>query len=95
MNNVNLFPAIMASCPLIYLSNLSITDKIALSANLAKIFLANETERSISVFCLITCHIGKRSGWRNYFRQLTFNMFYICQHIVKESISCFGFISYF
>ena len=48
MNKVNPFPAPTASCPLIFLSNLSITDEVALVAYCGKIFLIKGTANFVS-----------------------------------------------
>ena len=48
MNKVNPFPALTASHPLISLSNLSITDEVALVANCGKICLTKGTTNFVS-----------------------------------------------
>ena len=50
MNKVNPFPALTAPRILVFLPNLSITDKTALVANLAKTSLAEIMTRSFSAF---------------------------------------------
>ena len=50
MNKVNPFPALMAPCPLIFLSSLYNTDEVALVANLGKTCLSKETARSNNAF---------------------------------------------
>ena len=50
MSKVNPFLALTTPFWLIFLSSLSNTDKVALVANLGKIFLVKKTARSIFVF---------------------------------------------
>ena len=52
MKKVNLFPALTAPFPLIFLSNLSNTDKVDSVANKGKAYLAKGTTRSNKTFCL-------------------------------------------
>ena len=47
---MNPFPALTVPHPFIFLSSLSNTDLVALSANLGKISLTKETARSIITF---------------------------------------------
>ena len=53
MKKVNTFPALMAPCPLIFLSNLSNTDKVALAANLRKTSSTWETASSVRSYYLM------------------------------------------
>ena len=46
MDKVNAFPPLTAPCPLIFLSNLSNTNEIALAANLGKTPLVKVATRS-------------------------------------------------
>ena len=58
MNKVNPFRALTTPLPLIFLSNLSNTDEVALVANLGKTCLAKGTARSNNAFFVeITHHI--------------------------------------
>ena len=50
MSKVNPFLALTTPFWLIFLSSLSNTDKVALVANLGKIFIVKKTARSIFVF---------------------------------------------
>ena len=52
MNKVNPFLALTALCPLIFLSNLSNTDEVALFANLGKTSLSKGAVRSNNTFVI-------------------------------------------
>ena len=50
MDKMNPFPALTASCPLIFLSNFSNTAEVALVANFGRISLSKGTARSNNAF---------------------------------------------
>ena len=52
MNKKNPFPTLIAAFPLIFLSNLSKIDKVALAANLGKSSLTKGTKSLIMLFGL-------------------------------------------
>ena len=62
MNNVNPFPALTAPFPLIFLSNLSNTDEVALVANLGKTSLAKgKTLFNQTTYYITQCFTKKSS----------------------------------
>ena len=84
------FPAYTTPRPLAFLSIVSNTGKIALVANLGKTFLAKETTRSNNAFFVqithhIIYHFTKEYPWSNYFRQLSFIMFYIVDMLLANA----------
>ena len=82
---MNRFRTLITPCPLIFISNLSNIDEVALVANLGKTYLAKGTERPNNAL------LPKLPITLPNARQLSFTKFYICQHVVSEGISVFVF----
>ena len=92
MNKFNPFPALTTPFPLIFLSSLSISDEVALVANLGKTYLVKYTTIYNNTFLPKSPNILPRNPLDWFFETVEFySKSYIRRHIVREGISSFSF----
>ena len=84
--------------PLIFLSNIFVAFKAAFNTtivtNFGRTSLAKGIAEFISAFFWLIYYITKKSTQLNYFSQMSFTKFYICQHVVSKGSSYFSFLSF-